>query len=165
LSNVVIERCAIGDDVGSATLRLASFPHAGLNTLGETFAYAGIPTARLEQVDVVTLDGFFDTHPVERIDAIKIDVEGSELRVLAGATKILSRYRPVLIVELSSNALATCGASAERLITMISRSGYRLYRIGSAAELIPLTSDAALSDGNVVGMPIERAVASRSYGS
>ncbi|MEM2570085.1 MAG: FkbM family methyltransferase [Candidatus Bathyarchaeia archaeon] len=31
---------------------------------------------------------------VERVDFIKIDVEGSELEVLGGLTRTLKRYRP-----------------------------------------------------------------------
>lgn len=41
------------------------------------------------QVEVTTLDDFAATHGVERIDLLKIDTEGNELRVLQGAGDLL----------------------------------------------------------------------------
>lgn len=46
-------------------------------------------------VPVRTLDSF----SFERVNAIKIDVEGAELEVLRGATDTLQRARPLLLVE------------------------------------------------------------------
>jgi FkbM family methyltransferase len=48
-----------------------------------------------EPVDIVTIDSF----PLERCNLIKIDVEGMEARVLAGAKETIHRLRPILFVE------------------------------------------------------------------
>ena len=64
---------------GSATVRAVS------QTVGETIV-----------VPVRTLDSF----EFERVDAIKIDVEGAELDVLRGATATLERAHPLLLVEI-----------------------------------------------------------------
>jgi FkbM family methyltransferase len=45
------------------------------------------------------LQDIVDTCSLERIDLIKIDIEGSELDVLAGAESFFKRFRPKLIVE------------------------------------------------------------------
>jgi len=37
--------------------------------------------------------------PKVRIDFMKIDVEGSEARLLRGAVRILNAFRPVVVVE------------------------------------------------------------------
>jgi FkbM family methyltransferase len=57
-----------------------------------------IATAGCERmaVPVRTLDSF----EFDRVDAIKIDVEGGELDVLRGATATLERARPLLLVEI-----------------------------------------------------------------
>jgi FkbM family methyltransferase len=49
-------------------------------------------------VDVTTLDAFFGDQP-RGPDFLKIDVEGHESSVLAGAQQTLERYRPALLVE------------------------------------------------------------------
>lgn len=48
-----------------------------------------------ERVRLRTLDSFV----IRRIDLLKIDCEGYELRVLQGATAMLQRHRPVVVVE------------------------------------------------------------------
>lgn len=65
-----------------------------------TFVW-GKRTDGMTPVDVVTLpfDGYFDGL-VDRIDVVKIDVEGYEYAVLAGMHQSILRFRPVLAVEL-----------------------------------------------------------------
>ena len=48
------------------------------------------------------------------IKAIKIDVEGAELEVLKGATKILNRWHPILIIEVHGFALPDFGSLSLR---------------------------------------------------
>lgn len=43
-----------------------------------------------------------DSFNFDRVDFIKIDTEGAEAKVLAGARKILSKFRPYLMLEVHS---------------------------------------------------------------
>ena len=153
LTNVIPARMALSDQNGSALLRVAPFPNAGHNTLG-SFAYAEVPTAHFETVETLTLDRFAEVHQLSRLDAIKMDIEGSELSALAGATTVLRRFRPVLCVEVSAGALAGQRATPQQLIDLIAAAGYRLCRIGHSSELIPLTPDEAPPDGNLMALPL-----------
>ena len=51
-------------------------------------------------VEVLPLDEILSMNQIKRVAAIKIDAEGFELKVLSGATEILRRSRPDLIVEI-----------------------------------------------------------------
>jgi len=51
-------------------------------------------------VDVVTLDEYLKSAGVDKIGLIKIDVEGHELKLLAGAKKTLLEKRPIMIIEI-----------------------------------------------------------------
>ena len=53
------------------------------------------------KVKTNTLDSFIDEHVKEKIDIIKIDVEGAEGLVLSGARKLLQDDRPIWFVEIS----------------------------------------------------------------
>jgi FkbM family methyltransferase len=53
------------------------------------------PGSRPDFVEVVTVDSL----ELSRVDLAKIDVEGMELEVIAGATQTIERLRPVLFVE------------------------------------------------------------------
>jgi FkbM family methyltransferase len=57
------------------------------------------------QVPCTTLDDFAREHIVP--DTIKIDVEGAESNVLAGAEKLFTHYRPHLICEVHDTANAS----------------------------------------------------------
>jgi FkbM family methyltransferase len=51
-----------------------------------------------DEVPATTLDEFARDHPAPRV--VKIDVEGAELGVLRGATRLLREHRPILVCEL-----------------------------------------------------------------
>jgi FkbM family methyltransferase len=51
-------------------------------------------------VEAVSLDQYTDFHPAP--DFLKCDVEGAEVEVFQGATKSLSRKRPICLVEMHS---------------------------------------------------------------
>lgn len=51
-------------------------------------------------VPMDTLDNIIKEHRLEKINLIKVDVEGAELDVLKGSAMILEGYKPILLVEL-----------------------------------------------------------------
>jgi len=57
-------------------------------------------TEYLKKVSLVRLDHFLKNE--EKIDFVKIDVEGFEYCVLKGMKKILKKFRPKIIIEFSS---------------------------------------------------------------
>lgn len=56
-----------------------------------------------------TLDEFLACNGIERIAAVKLDVEGAEGDALAGAHQMLTKTRPVLVVEVFSRSLQAQG--------------------------------------------------------
>jgi FkbM family methyltransferase len=50
---------------------------------------------------VVALDNLFAWEGLNRLDYLKIDVEGAEAQVLAGAKETISKYRPIIQVEVN----------------------------------------------------------------
>jgi hypothetical protein len=62
---------------------------------------------------------------MSRVDVLKIDVEGAELEVLRGAKDTLTRHRPVLIIELEEELLATMGTSSSEVHDLLATYSYR----------------------------------------
>ncbi len=50
-------------------------------------------------VKTITLDELSRALSLDKIDLVKIDVEGAEFNVLLGSDEIISRFRPVFLVE------------------------------------------------------------------
>ncbi|MCP5559318.1 MAG: FkbM family methyltransferase [Verrucomicrobiaceae bacterium] len=81
------------------------------------------------EVPMQRLDAFVKERGIGRIDAIKMDVEGAELKVLAGAEESLRKWRPALLIEVNPVALARHDASAVMLGERLQEIGYELHEI------------------------------------
>ena len=93
----------------------------------------------------VTIDDLVEQAGNPPIGLIKIDTQGSEHRVLAGATKTLRRCRPNLFVEIDDKALRGNDASAASLVRDIQGYGYRFFKIERDGCESPMQADAVVS--------------------
>lgn len=152
LGNVRTFQLALADTQGQAEMKIADDEHSGQNTLGD-FAYQ-IDLVRRERVATVRLEDLVRQEYLRQIDVIKLDVEGAELSVLTGASEILRKQRPLLLLEVNENALERQGASSLALVDFLRSHEYEVYgfdpRTGQPQSL-PQTE---LSD-NVVAMPVK----------
>lgn len=141
---------ALADHNGLADLKLAGYGHEGLNTLGELVHQ--VEAGGKEAVQLKRLDDVLSESGLTRLDVIKIDVEGAEMRVLQGATATLGRYRPLVLFEASANALRQQGASLEELLDLLRRQDYVLYLFDPYSGLPTPASAGAYSD-NMIALP------------
>ena len=157
LDNVKATHLAIADSIGSATLTIASEAHSGHNTIGSAFGHQGIEAIGAERVRTTTLDHFLDCHEVNRLDLVKLDIEGSELKALSGMRGAFERLRPSLMFEVFEAALEINGASVDALEAILKEYRYSLWNIDDAtARLTPLSRLSVSRSENVVALPLER---------
>ena len=84
---------------------------------------------RHEDIDLITLDSWAVQQHLERIDFIKLDVEGAEYKVLRGGAATLRRFRPLIYMEVCSDWLQGFGIELNQLIRELSGLGYKnVYR-------------------------------------
>lgn len=67
-------------------------------------------------VRVCTLDNWMSEEGIEKIDVLKMDVEGSEYRVLEGAQALIARTRPLMWVEANGVCLSRDAKSVSLLL-------------------------------------------------
>ncbi len=79
-------------------------------------------------VELTTLDAFCAGQGIERLDAIKIDVEGLEPRVLAGGRTTLSRFKPAIIIEFWTTGLERAHSSVDEVAEILDGLGYKLFK-------------------------------------
>lgn len=114
---------AVADQPGEWAFRVA--PMANLGSGGLTSG-----PGHAHRVSATTVDDFVGQKGLNRVDVIKLDVEGAEVRALAGAEKTLRRFRPVMMVELDPGKLKLLGETARRLIQVIGDLGYHMSCAG-----------------------------------
>lgn len=76
-------------------------------------------------VRTITLDSWYAQHQVRNIQAIKMDIEGGELRALQGAVKLLQTERPLLVCELLTSHTSHMGYKPEEVIQLLESIGYK----------------------------------------
>ncbi len=106
----IVECVALADEVGVSALRRAPESNIGRSTL-EVLADAVGDVL----VSVTTIDVLRDTGVFQQASAWKIDVEGAEARVLAGASKTLAEAPPRVIVFEDQAGSVAESAVARRL--------------------------------------------------
>ena len=127
LDNVNVYRLAISNKSGIAKISIAPEERSALNTLGEAFSNKGIEELRTEEVSSTTLDKFVEQEEINRIDVIKMDIEGSEFKALKGARNSIEKYRPTLIVGSNRNSLGANGSSIEEVLRALKELRYKVY--------------------------------------
>jgi FkbM family methyltransferase len=78
------------------------------------------------------------------ITLIKIDVQGAEAQVLAGAKEILRRFHPAIFIEIGVDILDNFGSTAEGVILSLVELGYEAHILDKAGISAALTTQQAL---------------------
>lgn len=86
--------------------------------------------ADVQPTPVVTLDAYCAERGIDRVDFIRMDIEGAEQKALAGARQIIDRDRPHVLLEIHPAMLeGRFGGSAEAVVEMFRDRGYRMFAL------------------------------------
>jgi FkbM family methyltransferase len=66
---------------------------------------------------------------VDRVDYVKVDVEGAEVRVLMGAAGIMERFRPAVQVEVHGMYMDAFGTNVAALFELMAERGYAAINV------------------------------------
>jgi FkbM family methyltransferase len=102
----------------------------------------------------MTLDQFIEENPELKPDVIKVDVEGSEYRVLQGALKYLEN-NPVkmLCIELNEPTLKSFGTSSNEVIELMDKLGYQASVLSNGQLVSPEITQGSNADFNYFFTP------------
>ena len=80
-----------------------------------------------EKITLKRLDSFVEESNPQRIDVIKIDIDGHEPLFLNGAWKAIDTYKPVIMMEISHLHYLHAGYTAWDFYDMITSRNYFIY--------------------------------------
>jgi FkbM family methyltransferase len=121
---VVVYHYGLSDTEGQAFLNWAK----DTDNPGGSFLTDHVASERMESQPVALRP--LDQLGLQRVDFLKVDVEGAEMRVFRGALATLERCRPVILSELSPDMLERgSGADTEAFFAFFAQIGYRCFTI------------------------------------
>jgi FkbM family methyltransferase len=90
------------------------------------------------QVRARPLDDIIQEAGVQRLDVLKVDVEGADFMVLKGAERTLNRFHPKVYVETVNKQLKEMGSSVAELKAWMVAQGYKVNQLTPEnAEFVP----------------------------
>jgi FkbM family methyltransferase len=119
------ENVAVWDSVASLEFERAFLPEE--SGWGALTAVRNLRKGQCISVRAVSLDQWHSATNYSCPDVIKLDAEGAEPRVLAGAHAILSKFRPVLLLEANAPLLIQGRSSPSALVAELTRLGYATF--------------------------------------
>lgn len=122
LPNLEVVNLGIGAEESVHRLHQVVASNSGMNRI--ITAAEVDPQLPYKEIRVVPLVKGLAGRAIQRVDLLKIDVEGFEDAVLQGSADIIQRDRPVLFIELIDANLVENGSSARRLVDRLQGWGY-----------------------------------------
>lgn len=157
LHNVVILDFGLGE-------RIARLPIYGSDQrFSDGTVNSGLPSLYadddrshvVDTIDIRPLDQLGAELQLERLDFIKIDVEGAELSVLRGGEATIRRHRPCVLLELDERNCRRAGYEIAQLVAAVEALGYQILRLTPEGRLFAFELDELAVFQNVVCRPKE----------
>lgn len=159
LSCISVIRHGASDHTGDARIYLKpntigdEAPNTGLGTLYPQEAESVDNSA--EWIKLARLDDLPEIRSLDRIDLIKIDIEGAELACLRGARNTIEQHRPILIVEVQRDSCERAGYDQNDILVLLTEFGYNFYRIGRHGKASMISIDDLEDFQNVLCVPTD----------
>lgn len=127
--NIITENKAISSQ--NSTMEI--FYNEKDNNIGMASAFLKNFTSK-EIVESTTLDQYSEDHHIDKINLIKIDIEGGEYDALLGMNRILTELKPHILIEINHKTLLDSGHSEMEIINLLSKFNYKILKKLSSDE-------------------------------
>lgn len=142
------EKIALSDSTGVAQLH--GFGDNDGNEGTSSLEERAVGLENVFDVKTMTLDDFVASRKLQKINALKMDVEGHELHVFKGAVETIRTFRPLIIFEDSKKEIINSGSQIRKLLEKLS---YRLYEI--KYDHLTEMNDEGTKNYNFLALPLQ----------
>lgn len=102
-------------------------------------------TLDLVKCEFKTLDYFVKIKMIDKIDLIKIDVEGAELLTILGGKDSIIKFKPIIFVELLRKWAKNFNYHPNDVIELLSKIGYSCFEVTEQLKMINSITDDTIS--------------------
>jgi FkbM family methyltransferase len=137
--------------VALAQTRSKAWLYHGWDPVGNSLGKDPLCGTEGEEVQTEALDKLIEENGIDRVDAIKIDVEGAEELVLRGAIRCLTTQSPIVIFEFNPGCAARLGLSPCGARDLLEGLGYEFVLLDDCAR--PNNPESRPEYFNIVAIP------------
>jgi len=155
-TQISIQKYGLSDEAGDkAIYRATSDFHDGSRHDGLATLYPSEKRAtKAGVIRLLTLDDFSEHVGLDRLNLIKMDIEGAELPALKGGIRMLQKFKPYIIVEVQQETASQAGYNARDILSFLKPLGYRFEVIGRKGRFKPVDEDSLGQFQNIICTPI-----------
>ncbi len=125
----VLNNVAVSDKCGTEKLSVHTPGNEVYGSLGSS-SLKGVGLTGYREVETVTLDHYVQEARIDRVDFMKMDIEGAELLALRGGERLLSRPdAPVILLEVLDTNMEGFGYSGIDIWDYLEGFGYCFYKL------------------------------------
>ena len=139
LNNVYAYDYALGEADGAIHFNI--YPKGFCNA-GMSSKYMETPLTKKITVTQKTLDNFVKEQQIERVDFIKMDIQGAEMDMIKGSLETIARFKPIIFTEACEPYNDT-----NKLYELLKSYGYKIHLIGKTG-IEEMKNAAEVKDGN-----------------
>jgi FkbM family methyltransferase len=128
-SQVSVEQTAVSNANGTAVLDMSSGP-----VCASILKDAG--RKKTISVPTLSLTSFAERVDLRRLDLIKMDIEGAEYDALVGASTIIARFKPTIVLEAAPKDVSLpLEKRWDAIVKLLTSYGYTMYVFDGAGRL------------------------------
>jgi FkbM family methyltransferase len=149
--NILVLNNGLSDYEGSLPIFMGASDQAGEHEGLATLYPTGVRSRFVQNVKLEVLDKIWDSLKTNRIDIVKIDVEGAELKVLLGMKDLIAKFKPHILIEMNEVTFQAAGYDKENIISFFTEFAYKPFVITKHGVL--RAAHALSSFSNIVFVP------------
>ena len=146
-NNISVENYGLGNKKTELNLIVETPSNRGGNRIGNN-----INNNESHIVRITTMDNWVFEKKINKINLIKIDVEGYEFNVLKGGLNTLQKFKPILFIEVDDNNLKLQYASASELIAFLEQLNYNIFN-AETNEIVSSKNNFFNCHFDIISMP------------
>jgi FkbM family methyltransferase len=157
--NIKALNLGLSDEVGQSSFYVV--PDNSVNA--SIMNVADNKYAKKISITLTTLDIFAHEENLRKVDFIKCDVEGAELKVLKGASKIIKHYQPIILCEMVRKWTAPFGYHPNDIISYLKSYGYSCFSINKVKPTQIEYMDEEVNETNFLFLPLAQTEKLKAY--
>jgi FkbM family methyltransferase len=133
VENIMLNQLAVYSEPSTLELYVSSEENIGMSSIFHHDTESG----EVAKVEAIRMDDFIEENQVEKVDLVKIDIEGAELFALKGMTRTIEKFKPVFLIEISASVLGEQSKLGDEVVAFMKTFGYAPYTIEPSGEYVP----------------------------